>query len=170
MSMLEEHKHKHPTHDFDGITENRVTKPPVYFSALYYGLIIWGVIFCAYFLLSGWSSQGEFEENMAAHRQQLAEQKTPEPAAAPAAAAITPAEEKVDAAALYAQNCSVCHGADGKGGIGPDLTAGEYKFGRDQAAVVQSIGKGRPGGMPAFGNRLSAAEVNALAEYVLGMK
>ena len=60
--MLEHHEHKHPVHDFDGITENRVNSPPVYFSVLFYGLILWGVLFIAYFLLSGWSSEGEFQE------------------------------------------------------------------------------------------------------------
>jgi len=70
-AMLESHKHKHPTHDFDGITENRVNPPPVYFSVLFYGLIIWGVIFIAYFLLSGWSSHQEFEQKMETHQQQI---------------------------------------------------------------------------------------------------
>lgn len=49
---------------FDGIKENRTNPPPAYFNILYYGLIIWGVIFSAYFLLSGWTSHGEFQEKM----------------------------------------------------------------------------------------------------------
>ena len=55
-------------HTYDGIREDREQKPPAYFNLLFYGLIIWGVIFCAYFLLSGWSSQDEFKEKMAAHK------------------------------------------------------------------------------------------------------
>ncbi|MBA3015378.1 MAG: hypothetical protein KKD63_10895 [Proteobacteria bacterium] len=49
---------------FDGIKENRENPPPTYFNILYYGLIIWAVIFSAYFLLSGWTSHGEFQEKM----------------------------------------------------------------------------------------------------------
>ena len=59
-------------HTYDGIREDREQKPPAYFNLLFYGLIIWGVIFCAYFLLSGWSSQDEFQEKMSAHKQKAA--------------------------------------------------------------------------------------------------
>lgn len=59
-------------HTYDGISEDREQKPPAYFNLLFYGLIIWGVIFCAYFLLSGWSSQEEFQEKMTAHKQKAA--------------------------------------------------------------------------------------------------
>ena len=56
----------------DGIVENRETAPPVYFNILFYGLIIWGIIFMAYFLFSGWSSDAEFQEKMATHKEQSA--------------------------------------------------------------------------------------------------
>ena len=56
----------------DGIVENREQSPPVYFNILFYGLIIWGVIFMAYFLFSGWSSDAEFQEKMATHKEQSA--------------------------------------------------------------------------------------------------
>lgn len=49
---------------FDGIKENRENPPPSYFNILYYGLILWGLLFSAYFLFSGWSSHGEFQEKM----------------------------------------------------------------------------------------------------------
>lgn len=54
----------------DGIVEDRKQAPPLYFNLLFYGLIIWGVIFIAYFLLSGWSSHQEFEQKMETHQQQ----------------------------------------------------------------------------------------------------
>ena len=54
---------------FDGIRENKENKPPSYFNLLFYGLIIWGILFMAYYLLSGWSSQSEFREKMDAHQQ-----------------------------------------------------------------------------------------------------
>lgn len=53
---------------FDGIKENRENPPPAYFNILYYGLILWGIIFSAYFLFSGWTSHGEFKEKMDAHQ------------------------------------------------------------------------------------------------------
>ena len=49
---------------FDGIKENRETPPPIYFNILFLGLILWAVLFSAYYLFSGWSSHGEFQQEM----------------------------------------------------------------------------------------------------------
>ncbi|HEB51051.1 MAG TPA: hypothetical protein ENI89_10625 [Desulfobulbus sp.] len=57
---------------FDGIRENRENRPPVYFNILYYGLIVWAVLFMAYYLLSGWSSHDEFQAKMKAHQERAA--------------------------------------------------------------------------------------------------
>lgn len=167
--MLDEHRHKHPSHDFDGIVENRETRPPSYFTVLFYGLILWGAIFSAYYLLSGWSSQQEFQQKMDAHQQ--ARQPPPQPAAAAGTVALQP-QEKAPAAAkeLFASHCAGCHGAEGKGGIGPDLTVASLKFGRTEAAIGESIRSGRPDGMPAFGNQLSAEEIAGLTAFVLALK
>lgn len=53
----------------DGIQEGITTPPPVYFNVLLSGLVIWAVLFCGYYLFSGWSSTGEFQEKMALHQQ-----------------------------------------------------------------------------------------------------
>lgn len=164
MSMLEEHQHKHPVHEFDGIIENRANRPPAYFAVLFYGLIVWGVIFCAYYLLSGWSSSGEFEEKMAAHQQQAG--SAPVAAAAPAAAM----EKAENGKELFASHCAMCHGAEGEGGIGPDLTSGSFKYGRDAADIAESIRNGRPRGMPAFGSQFKVAEIDSLTDFVLSLK
>ena len=71
--MLEKHQHDHDVRLFDGIVDNRVHHIPKGFSVLFYGLVIWGVLFCGYYLLSGWSSDAEFHAKMEAHRQASAE-------------------------------------------------------------------------------------------------
>jgi mono/diheme cytochrome c family protein len=87
-----------------------------------------------------------------------------QPPAAPAAAAEA-AADGLDGAALFGDNCAVCHGGDGSGGIGPRLAGGRvvtvYPDAADQIAVVTN---GR-GGMPAFGERLTADEIAAVVEY-----
>jgi cytochrome c oxidase cbb3-type subunit III len=164
MAMLEEHRHKHATHNFDGIVENRENKPPVYFTVLFYGLILWAVVFCAFYLLSGWSSDAEFQEKMQAHETKY--QVAAAPAAAPAAATGgTP-----DAKALFAANCAMCHGADGKGGFGSDLTAAAYAHGKTLEAITASIAQGRGDGkMPAYAGQLTPEEIAALADYLLAL-
>jgi len=63
--------HNDQSEPFDGIKENRETRPPAYFYLLFFGLIIWAVFFCAYYLFSGWSSHGEFQEKMQIHQEQM---------------------------------------------------------------------------------------------------
>ena len=67
----QENIHGDQNEPFDGIKENRENKPPSYFNILFYGLIIWGVIFMGYYLLSGWSSHGEFQAKMSTHQEQV---------------------------------------------------------------------------------------------------
>ena len=157
---------KEPVATFDGISERHGQRPPVYFMVLFFGLIVWGVIFMAYYLLSGWSSEAEFKDKLAAHQQQTAG-KT---AAATAATAATPTAARATGAAaaeLFATHCAVCHGPAGKGGIGPDLTRSTYKYGRTTADIGTSISSGRANGMPPFGSQLSQAQISALTDFVL---
>lgn len=74
-----------------------------------------------------------------------------------------------DAAALFTENCSVCHGDAGEGGLGngaPSLADGSVIYGQDAATVLQTLRHGRAGLMPSFVDRLSAPEINTLALYV----
>jgi cytochrome c551 len=70
----------------------------------------------------------------------------------------------IDAAALFSSNCASCHGADGAGNVGPDLRGAA-----DSATVAQQIAQGG-GSMPAFADKLSTDEIDALAEYVVGLE
>ncbi|MFO7576377.1 MAG: c-type cytochrome [Pelovirga sp.] len=154
---------QHDRHDehADGIVEDRRKAPPTYFYVLFYGLIIWGIGFSAYYLLSGWSSTGEFAEKMAAYTETYSRDTAAEPAPTPAATT----SGAIDAAALYAANCAACHGAQGTGGFATDLT-GAYSYGKDAESIRSSISAGRDGGMPAFADGLSVAEIDALVAYL----
>jgi quinohemoprotein ethanol dehydrogenase len=68
------------------------------------------------------------------------------------------------AAALFDTNCSVCHGPQGEGGHnGPSLQRPELS--RNFDAVVEQIRNGS-GPMPPFKDKLSDAQIRALARYV----
>jgi cytochrome c oxidase subunit 2 len=72
----------------------------------------------------------------------------------------------VDGAAVFAGSCAACHGADGGGGAGIQLSEGKvvalFPNIDDQIRVITN-GNGR---MPAFGGQLSKAEIQAVAEYI----
>ncbi|MBX9584619.1 MAG: cytochrome c [Gemmataceae bacterium] len=69
---------------------------------------------------------------------------------------------------VFREFCARCHGGGGEGaraccrGAGPPLAGGGLTRWQVRAAVRQGI----PPGMPAFGGRLSDAEIKAVAAYV----
>ena len=72
-------------------------------------------------------------------------------------------------ATIFADNCASCHGEDGKGShdVGaPNLTDAVWLYGGDHATLVQTVTNARFGVMPAWGQRLSKADVAAAATYV----
>jgi cytochrome c oxidase cbb3-type subunit 3 len=72
----------------------------------------------------------------------------------------------------FAEVCSACHGADGRGNplLGaPNLTDNVWLYGGSVAAVRDSIAKGRQGQMPAHGDLLGETRTKLLAAYVLSL-
>jgi alcohol dehydrogenase (cytochrome c) len=66
---------------------------------------------------------------------------------------------------VFAENCSVCHGATGHGGNGgPDLRT--QPLAAEQAGAEKQVTEGG-GGMPAFGGSLSTEEIEDVAAYVV---
>lgn len=109
------------------------------------------------------------------------EQPAPPPAQAPAqgapqatmGGAMSDQQMQAMGAAIFKKQCATCHGTEGNGGgsrSGPSLQKAEFKYGRTPEAIRESIVKGRPGGMPAFGANLQEIEVDTLVSYVMGLK
>jgi cytochrome c oxidase cbb3-type subunit 3 len=72
-------------------------------------------------------------------------------------------------ARIFAENCAVCHGAEGKGDrtLGaPNLTDAIWLYGSDVAAISATIHNPRNGVMPAWGDRLDPVTIKSLALYV----
>lgn len=66
---------------------------------------------------------------------------------------------------VYVKRCASCHGSAGKGGAGPNLTDGRLaRDFPDPAAQVALVSNGRKG-MPAFGAKLGAADIEAVVRY-----
>jgi cytochrome c oxidase cbb3-type subunit 3 len=81
-------------------------------------------------------------------------------------------EPGVDVAAgkkLFADNCAVCHGDEGKGNTdmgSANLTDGLQLYGSDFKDLVYTITNARNSVMPAWGGRLDPITVKTLAIYV----
>ena len=72
-------------------------------------------------------------------------------------------------AKVFADNCAVCHGADGKGTrvLGaPNLTDGLWLYGGDAETIRETVWNSRQGVMPRWDDKLDKATIRMLATYV----
>ena len=83
-----------------------------------------------------------------------------------------PATDKTAAgrgAKIFADNCTPCHGPEGKGNqaLGAsNLTDELWLYAGDRATIAETIRSGRGGVMPAWARRLDAETIKELAIYV----
>lgn len=73
--------------------------------------------------------------------------------------------------ALFAENCAACHQAGGQGvpGFFPNLVDDDWLYGGSFEKIHETLMDGRRGYMPAFGEVLSAAQTEQLANYVASL-
>lgn len=79
------------------------------------------------------------------------------------------AEAVMRATKLFAENCAMCHGPQGKGNRemgAPNLTDKEWLYGPKREDIHDQIWNGHGGVMPTWGGRLSPETIKALAIYV----
>ncbi len=118
----------------------------------------------------GWSTAGNYQEEMAQAREEL------EPLYA-RFTARKPEELAGDAQAmaigerLYMNNCSQCHGSDARGSKGfPNLADGDWLHGGSPATIALTLQKGRVGQMPPMGAAVGGVDdVKNVAQYVLSL-
>ena len=84
--------------------------------------------------------------------------------------------EQVDAHGLFVENCAGCHGQNGRAhnfhGIflgAQNLTDADWQMRTMDETILRAIQTG-PGLMPAFEEKLSRSEIEALAKYVRTLK
>ena len=82
--------------------------------------------------------------------------------AADIAASVESGEGLPDGAELYAQSCATCHGTDGQGAIGPQLTGVADKMTLPDHVNVVLNGRA---GMPGWGSTLEDDEIAAIIKY-----
>ncbi len=123
----------------------------------------------AYRGLLGWTTNGQYTEEVRRADETSATTYAHFKGQGVAELAANP-EAMRTAKNLFAANCSMCHGSDGRGSPGfPNLTASTWQWGRDAATVEQTIGQGRLGVMPAWKSVLGDEGVEQVANYVLSL-
>ena len=71
---------------------------------------------------------------------------------------------------IFANNCAVCHGADGSGALGfPNLTDNDWLYGGSPEKIKETLVNGRQAAMPAWSSLLGETGIAQTADYVLSL-
>jgi cytochrome c oxidase cbb3-type subunit 3 len=73
---------------------------------------------------------------------------------------------------VFKANCVACHGADSKGNIAlgaPNLADKTWLYGGSEAAIIETVAKGRMAMMPSQDKVLSPEKIHLLTAYVWGL-
>jgi cytochrome c oxidase cbb3-type subunit 3 len=160
-------------HVWDEDLEELNNPMPRWWLWLFYGSVIFSVIYLVLFPglgrydgALGWSSEGQYEQQMARASAAFNE-RFGELAASP----LVDLAQNEDALRmgrnLYAHNCSTCHGSDARGAQGyPNLTDDHWTWGNDPEQILTTIQQGRIAAMPGFAAALDDQAVTRTATYV----
>ena len=169
---LEEEKSIELDHEYDGIKELDNHLPP-WWLALFYGSVVFGVIYMlGYHVLDWWPLQAQEYE--------IAEAKAQEAIMANSAnlptfdpSTIEYNDDPTFLAAgktIYDQNCAACHGAALEGGIGPNLADNYWLHGGSMGEIFTTITAGVPqNGMAAWEKSLSGEKRAQVTSYIYSL-
>jgi len=149
---------------------------PRWWLQLFYGTIAFAFIYLILFGglgniggVLGWSQEGQYESEMqAANEAQEAvfsryremDNET----------LIADAEANATGQRLFANNCAMCHGSDGRGAKGfPNLADNDWLYGGTFESIMQTLENGRAGAMPVMVAGLDDKAIGELVVYVQSM-
>lgn len=138
---------------------------PNWWLGLFYFTIAWALLYGVHYHFVAHRS----EVKALAAEIEAANKRWPQEAAAAAATTVDLSEQNVEAGeAIFKANCVACHGADMKGGIGPNLLDTVWIHGGQPEQIVHTITVGVPDkGMLTWGPILGPAKVAQVAAYVI---
>lgn len=161
-------------HEYDGIKE--LDNPvPMWFNGMFYISIVFAVIYLLVYHVFGWglNQDQEYDREMAmaeAAKQEWLAQSTNN---------IDETNVQVDASpavieagfAIYTQNCAVCHGAAGEGGIGPNMADEYWLHGGEIEDVFKVVKYGvLDKGMIPWEQSLTPTQIAEVSNYILTLR
>jgi cytochrome c oxidase cbb3-type subunit 3 len=156
------------SNDYDGIQEydNPLPRWWVY---LFYGTIVFAIVYVPYYHFGGGGLPRETWASSMNEWYQLHPPPKLESDAALLAKAEDPAFVQAGAA-TFAVRCASCHGADGGGLVGPNLTDDFSIYGQQPSHIARTIYAGTPKGMLAWKDQLSIDEIYQVGAYVRSLR
>ena len=157
-------------HNFDGIRELDNKVPP-WFNFLFYGTIVWGIIYMLVFHVFGDGQVQATEYKMEIQQAALEREimiKSGTFLNEENVTLLTDAAGLSEGKAIFQKNCVSCHAIDGGGLVGPNLTDDYFIHGSEIKNIFKAIKYGVPAkGMIAWQTQLDPNKMQQVASYVI---
>lgn len=157
-------------HNYDGIKEldNRI---PPWFSMLFYGTIIWAVVYMLTYHVFD-DGQIQYKEYKAEIEQARLERdyliRTGAFINEETVKFVDDAATLAEGKEIYLKNCASCHGQKGEGLVGPNLTDDFWIHGGGIKNIFKTIKYGVPAkGMISWETQLDPKKMQAISSYIM---
>ncbi|CAN5395528.1 hypothetical protein BH09BAC4_BH09BAC4_33810 [soil metagenome] len=161
-------------HAYDGIQELDNPTPP-WFMGLFYSTIAFGVVYLFVFHVFkvGDLQTAEYTQEvaMADQQREIYIKKVAGSINENTVAFMKEPKALEAGKAAFLQSCVACHGQQGQGGVGPNLTDEYWLHGGTIKAVFHTITEGVPEkGMMSWKKQLNPLQVQQVASYILSLQ
>lgn len=161
-------------HAYDGIRELNNPTPP-WFMFLFYITIGFGIIYWLVYHVFGsgdvMAKEYTQEVTVAEKQREAYIKRVAGSINENTVTRLTDAKSLDAGKTLYTQYCVACHGANGEGGVGPNLTDEFWLHGGSVKKVYHTISEGVPEkGMIAWKKQLNPLQIQQLDSYILSLQ
>ncbi|NDK56339.1 c-type cytochrome [Pontibacter fetidus] len=161
----------HSHHDFDGIQEYDNDLPP-WWKMMFYVSIVFAVGYMLHYHVFKTGSLQAEEYEMEMEQAALIAAATPDdPNAVTDYKPLTDATALESGKKIFSTNCAACHGPEGQGTVGPNLTDEYWLHGGDVNEVFKTVKYGVPAkGMVPWQGKLTKDQILEVSSYILSLK
>lgn len=173
LNPLEKEKELILPHSYDGIQELDNPTPP-WFMWLFYTTILFGGIYVLYYHVSDYgnlqNSEYQAEIKAASSEKEDYLKQFADSINEDNVEALTDAAS-IEEGKKYFSNCVACHGNEGQGGIGPNLTDEYWLHGGDIKSIFKTITEGIPEkGMISWKSSMDPLQIQKVSSYIISIK
>lgn len=157
-------------HDYDGIRELDNSLPPWWLYGFYVSILVAiGYMYVYHYSDIGLSQNEEYQQAMRAAEQQklIYAAKQINNIDENNLVALTDPQSLSVGLKAFVTNCVACHGQEGQGGVGPNLTDKYWIHGGSTPSIYKTIKNGVPEkGMIAWKSQMQPSTIHKLASYI----
>lgn len=156
-------------HEYDGIQELD-NDLPTWWVAMFAFTVVFGISYAIFYhVFDSGDLMGD------AYRAELRKAKAEKMARLANFDALSPEEQQeqllIQGEAIFKNKCALCHGPEGQGMVGPNLTDKFFLHGGSVEQIRTIIAEGKiEKAMPVWKEELSPRQLDGVAQYVFSMK